>query len=364
MTNTTPSQRAQGEGLLCCPVCPQHCTLAEGQYGRCRARKREQNRIVSVNYGKITSLMLDPIEKKPLRRFYPGSMILSVGTFGCNLACPFCQNHEISMAGHADVPWREITPVQLAALAEAYRSHGNIGIAFTYNEPLVGYEFVRDTARLVHERGMKNVMVTNGFAELPVLEELLPYIDAMNIDDIQIDKDFRVHLLRKQIVEKKDLVRISRRSGIAGIQRSLRKYAFSQLSELIGNPDGRNFGKALEGCHLNEFELMMEIDKNTLSKGETQVFVMSLYWAMMQQCKCELPFIIDTPFARIDTDHRVNIVEQFFKRLPGQLFILSTNEEISSKHMSALHDQTSNMFLLDYGDDKCTHVMENQYFEV
>lgn len=182
MTNTTLSQRARGEGLLHCPVCPHHCTLAEGQYGRCWARKREQNRIVSVNYGKITSLMLDPIEKKPLRRFYPGSMILSVGTFGCNLACPFCQNHEISMAGQADVPWREITPVQLAALAEAYRSHGNMGIAFTYNEPLVGYEFVRNTARLVHERGMKNVMVTNGFAELPVLEKLLPYIDAMNID--------------------------------------------------------------------------------------------------------------------------------------------------------------------------------------
>ena len=142
------------------------------------------------------------------------------------------------------------------------------------------------------------------------------------------------------------------------------EYAFSQLSELIGNPDERNFGKELESCHLNEFELMMEIDKDTLSKGETQVFVMSLYWAMMQQCKCELPFIIDTPFARIDTDHRANIVEQFFKRLPGQLFVLSTNEEISSKHMLALHDQTSNIFLLEYGDDKCTHIMNNQYFEV
>lgn len=184
------------------------------------------------------------------------------------------------------------------------------------------------------------------------------------IDDIQIDNEFRVHLLRKQIVEKKDLIKICRRSGIAGIQRSLRKYAFSQLSELIGNPDERNFGKELESCHLNEFELMMEIDKDTLSKGETQVFVMSLYWAMMQQCKCELPFIIDTPFARIDTDHRANIVEQFFKRLPGQLFVLSTNEEIGSKHMLALHDQTSNIFLLEYGDDKCTHIMNNQYFEV
>ena len=91
------------------------------------------------------------------------------------------------------------------------------------------------------------------------------------IDDIQIDNEFRVHLLRKQIVEKKDLIKICRRSGIAGIQRSLRKYAFSQLSELIGNPDERNFGKELESCHLNEFELMMEIDKDTLSKGETQV---------------------------------------------------------------------------------------------
>ena len=184
------------------------------------------------------------------------------------------------------------------------------------------------------------------------------------IDDIRIDEDFRVHLLRKQILEKKDLIKIWRRSGVAGVQRSLRKYAFSQLSELIGNPDEINFGNALESCPFNEFELMVEIDKDTLSKGETQVFVMSLYWAMMQQCKCELPFIIDTPFARIDTDHRVNIVEQFFKRLPGQLFVLSTNEEINSKHMRALQDQTSNMFLLEYGDDKCTQVMDNQYFEV
>lgn len=183
------------------------------------------------------------------------------------------------------------------------------------------------------------------------------------IDDIQIDSDFRVHLLRKQIVEKKDLIKICRRSGVAGVQRSLRQYAFSQLSEMIGNPEGKNFSNELESFPLNEFELMMEIDKDTLSKGETQVFVMSLYWAMMQQCKCELPFIIDTPFARIDTDHRANIVEQFFKRLPGQLFVLSTNEEISAKHMLALHDQTSNIFLLEYGDDKCTHVLENQYFE-
>ena len=165
-----------------CPVCPHHCLLAEGQTGRCRARKNRNGKIVSINYGKLTSLMLDPIEKKPLRRFFPGSRILSVGSFGCNLACPFCQNYEISMADSGQAHWQEAAPEALAGLAQEYQDRGNIGVAFTYNEPLVGYEFVRDTARLVRERGMKNVLVTNGCAELSVLEELLPYVNAMNID--------------------------------------------------------------------------------------------------------------------------------------------------------------------------------------
>ena len=176
------SSAASREARLACPVCPHHCLLAEGQTGRCLARKRENGKIVSISYGKLTSLMPDPIEKKPLRRFYPGSRILSAGSFGCNLACPFCQNHEISMAGSREAEWREVSPDELAGLAREYRPYGNIGVAFTYNEPLVGWEYVRDTARLVRERGMKNVMVTNGFACLPVLEELLPYVDAMNID--------------------------------------------------------------------------------------------------------------------------------------------------------------------------------------
>ena len=180
-----------------CPVCPHHCSLREGQYGRCRARENEKGTIICVNYGRITALALDPVEKKPLRHFFPGSMILSAGSYGCNLSCPFCQNYQISMAGSeekeaadyvtdeaaAGVPdFREMSPEELAELAENLRGRGNIGMAFTYNEPLVGYEFVRDTARLVRQRGMKNVLVTNGTAELPVLEEILPYIDAMNID--------------------------------------------------------------------------------------------------------------------------------------------------------------------------------------
>ena len=166
-----------------CPVCPHHCALREGAVGRCRARKCVGGKITCINYGKITSLALDPIEKKPLYYFYPGSRIVSVGSFGCNLSCPFCQNHEIAAAGAREARYaRDMMPEEICEIAEETRDRGNIGVAYTYNEALVGYEFVRDTAKLVHEAGMKNVLVTNGTAELPILEELLPYIDAMNID--------------------------------------------------------------------------------------------------------------------------------------------------------------------------------------
>lgn len=165
-----------------CQVCMHHCQLEEGKSGICRARKNEGGSIICANYGQVTSLALDPIEKKPLRMFRPGTMILSAGSYGCNLRCPFCQNHEISMAGEIDSETLYLSPQDLADKAAEYRSIGNIGIAYTYNEPLVGYEYVRDTSRLVKEAGMVNVLVTNGSASLPVLEEILPYIDAMNID--------------------------------------------------------------------------------------------------------------------------------------------------------------------------------------
>ena len=166
-----------------CQVCPHHCRLPEGAYGRCRARKNDGGTVVCSSYGKLTSIALDPIEKKPLAYFRPGSRILSVGSFGCNMACPFCQNFEIADAGEADMRrLYDVSPAELCELAKEACDQGNIGVAFTYNEPLVGYEFVRDTARLVHEAGMKNVLVSNGTASQAVLRELLPWIDAMNID--------------------------------------------------------------------------------------------------------------------------------------------------------------------------------------
>ena len=165
-----------------CELCFHHCALDDGQTGLCRARACQDGKIISLNYGKLTSLALDPIEKKPLRRFHPGSLILSVGSFGCNLRCPFCQNHEISMAGTSGIPTVEVSPEQLAVKAAELVPHGNIGVAYTYNEPLIGYEYVRDCAALVHEQGMVNVLVTNGAIEEEPWRALLPLFDAANID--------------------------------------------------------------------------------------------------------------------------------------------------------------------------------------
>ncbi|MBR0092230.1 MAG: radical SAM protein [Lachnospiraceae bacterium] len=214
-----------------CRICPQGCVLREGQTGVCHARACLEGIVRPLNYGRLTSLALDPVEKKPLARFLPGSYVLSVGTFGCNLRCPFCQNCEISCArivtpvrgseGHAaadasapgspeeeplpevvftDVNGRshrirteEYTPEELCETALYYRNRGNIGLAFTYNEPMVGMEFVRDTARLVHEAGMKNVLVTAGCITQEALAEVLPCIDAMNIDL----KSFRAETYRE-----------------------------------------------------------------------------------------------------------------------------------------------------------------------
>ena len=176
-----------------CQVCMHHCSLRPGQTGICGARRNENGTVICGNYGLVTSMALDPIEKKPLKMFRPGSRILSVGSYGCNLRCPFCQTYEISMADEAAGGTLYISPKDLAYKALEYKDAGNIGVAFTYNEPLVGWEYVRDTARLVREAGMVNVLVTNGSVTQEVLEELLPFTDAMNIDL----KGFRADSYRK-----------------------------------------------------------------------------------------------------------------------------------------------------------------------
>ena len=171
-----------------CWLCPHRCHLSDGQTGFCRARQNQGGIIRSLNYGLLTSAALDPIEKKPLYHFHPGSHILSLGSFGCNLRCPFCQNYTISQAGPDGfagqrLPLDRVTPKEIVAAAQRLEeTSGNIGVAFTYNEPLVGYEFVYDTARLLKEVGLATVLVTNGQIEKDSWLHLLPYIDAVNID--------------------------------------------------------------------------------------------------------------------------------------------------------------------------------------
>ena len=164
-----------------CEVCFRQCRLEEGQTGFCGARENRGGMIIPKSYGQLTAIALDPIEKKPLARFFPGSMILSVGSYGCSMACPFCQNHEI--ARPADVPPTQyVIPEELAKAAVRLKRQGNIGVAYTYNEMTTAYEYIRDTAKLVRAQGMKNVLVTNGNVRAEVLKTFLPYIDAMNVD--------------------------------------------------------------------------------------------------------------------------------------------------------------------------------------
>lgn len=165
------------EGLeVKCHLCPHNCTIKDGKTGICQVRENIGGTLFSLNYGKISSLHLDPVEKKPLQRFMPGTFTLSMGSFGCNMRCPWCQNYTISKGKPStqDMTPREIVEI---ALENDYPS-----ISYTYNEPTVYYEFMLDTAKLAREKGIKNIMVTNGFINEGPLRELLKYIDAMNID--------------------------------------------------------------------------------------------------------------------------------------------------------------------------------------
>ncbi|HEY8363925.1 MAG TPA: AmmeMemoRadiSam system radical SAM enzyme [Haloplasmataceae bacterium] len=164
---------------LKCKLCPHYCIIPESKHGRCLTRKNINQRLVLTNYGKVSSIALDPIEKKPLFHFFPGKMILSLGSFGCNMKCSYCQNYSISQK---IAPTEDIDISYIVRLLE--KLDDNIGIAFTYNEPFMWYEFIYDVVRSVKDKlpHKKVVLVTNGYVNQEPLEKLLPYIDSMNID--------------------------------------------------------------------------------------------------------------------------------------------------------------------------------------
>ncbi len=159
-----------------CLICPHFCKIMPGKLGICRGRKNEDGKLWAINYGETTSIALDPIEKKPLYHFYPGSRILSISCNSCNMRCPFCQNWEISQS---EVKTQFISP---DTLVKIYKEHPSIGIAYTYTEPLMWFEYLLEAGESIHKEGGKNVLVTNGLINEKPLLDLIPLIDAMNID--------------------------------------------------------------------------------------------------------------------------------------------------------------------------------------
>ena len=168
-----------GNGVVECQLCPHHCHIANGKTGHCRSRRNHDGVLVSEVYGKPCALAIDPIEKKPLYHFHPGTTCLSLACTGCNFRCLNCQNHDISQVAPDDVDCYELSPEQVVALC---LNHHCPGIAYTYTEPLTYIEYIMDCACLAHEKGLWNILVTAGYVCQEPLKDLLPYLDAANID--------------------------------------------------------------------------------------------------------------------------------------------------------------------------------------
>jgi pyruvate formate lyase activating enzyme len=175
-----------------CILCPHQCLIRQGHTGICGVRRNEGGRLMADSYGKLSAIHVDPIEKKPLYHYFPGSNILSLGSVGCNMRCGCCQNWQISQASVGNYSLETCTPKDILQLAAGKKQ--NIGVAYTYNEPGIWFEFMMDTARLIHQEGLKNVMVSNGFIAEKPLQELLQVVDAFNIDL----KSFSDEFYRKQ----------------------------------------------------------------------------------------------------------------------------------------------------------------------
>ena len=172
-------------GKVQCELCPHHCVIAEKKTGLCGIRRVVDGGLVATGYGLLSSLHNDPIEKKPLFHFHPGSTIFSIGGWGCNFACRFCQNWQISQAVNAQA--QSFRPDEVV---QAARDQHSLGIAYTYNEPLINYEFIQDCAQQARSAGLFNVLVTNGFIEENPAAGLLPLIDALNIDIKSMEESF------------------------------------------------------------------------------------------------------------------------------------------------------------------------------
>ena len=197
--------------MVGCRLCPHHCHIANGRTGRCRSRRNHDGILVSEVYGKPCALAIDPIEKKPLYHFHPGTTCLSLACTGCNFHCHNCQNHDISQVGPDAVDHYDLTPEQVVSLCQ---KHHCPGIAYTYTEPLTYLEYVIDIARLAHEKGLWNILVTAGYVCQEPLADLLPYLDAANVDLKSFSDDIYQHISGGRLSVVLDTILAMKKAGV------------------------------------------------------------------------------------------------------------------------------------------------------
>lgn len=188
-----------------CTLCPNYCIISLDKYGQCRARKNIDGVLYATNFGETTSIAMDTIEKKPLYHFHPGKLILSISPNSCNMKCPWCQNAEISQE---EFPTRFVSPEDMVKIA---LKNASFGIAYTYTEPLTWYEYIKDTGKIAKERGLKNVLVTNGMINEKPLMEILPLIDAMNIDLKSMNPDVYKRIIKGDLNTVLNTIRIAKK---------------------------------------------------------------------------------------------------------------------------------------------------------
>lgn len=191
-----------------CTLCPYNCLLTEGKIGICKNRFNKEGKLLTNNYAEVVTMAVDPIEKKPLYHFHPGSMILSTGPNGCNFGCLNCQNWTISQ--------QEVKTVNMSpeALTRSALEHDSIGVAFTYTEPFIWFEYLRDSAKLLKEKNLKVIIISNGFINQEPLKELLPYVDAMNLDLKSINDSFYKRICKGMLQPVLDTITAVAKSGV------------------------------------------------------------------------------------------------------------------------------------------------------
>jgi pyruvate formate lyase activating enzyme len=204
-------QKDSGEKKMCL-LCPHYCRIGEGQSGICRVRKNIHGKIELQTYGILSACSLDPVEKKPLYHFFPGYNILSAGSFGCNMRCDFCQNFSISQKGYDITVNEKVIPPEVL-VERAHKAKRNIGLAFTYNEPVIWFEYLRDASILAKKSGLYTALVSNGFINSDPLSEILEFTDAFNIDLKAFNNDFYKKLTGAELEPVKEALKMISRSG-------------------------------------------------------------------------------------------------------------------------------------------------------